>query len=329
MRNYIVAVGSLFNNTVVQRFDPETGVATRQIKVPLTYSAKGRWYSHLEAEKIIESPTPHEPTGETDVRAHSVRYTLPRTAFNLVGYNYDPTRKLNSLSKHVEIQEDTSSKEMKIQYQRVPYIFNFEVYGAFKETDDYLQWVEQTLPAFQPDLVVNVNDIPALSILHDATLTLTSVTPDIEYTGDREANIRAIFVQLDLELDGYLYQPTTTLKPIEKTFVSTFAMPTNFTEEDIIDGEVAERSATFSGEYQEIVFAAGSVVGDFQVHEIFYEGDLENTATKRGSVVEWDSGTRKLTVASLDVFESGDIIRGPKSAAVGTVNTYEPNITRT
>jgi len=84
IRKAIIAFGTIFNNIVVQRKNSE-GEYVQSLRVPLAYSTKQKFLA-----RIASIPT-------TDPASTAI--TLPRIGFEITGLNYNPTRKINVLTK--------------------------------------------------------------------------------------------------------------------------------------------------------------------------------------------------------------------------------------
>ena len=88
IRKAIIAFGTIFNNLVVQRKNSE-GQFAQSLRVPLAYSTKQKFLAR------IASVTTTDPA--------STAITLPRIGFEITGLNYNPTRKINILTKNVAV----------------------------------------------------------------------------------------------------------------------------------------------------------------------------------------------------------------------------------
>ena len=86
IRNTVIAFGTIFNNINIKRLD-SSGNPLQNIKVPLSYSPKEKFIARLDQQSSL--------TGSDS----SVAITLPRMAFEITGYSYDATRKLNKNQK--------------------------------------------------------------------------------------------------------------------------------------------------------------------------------------------------------------------------------------
>ena len=82
IRNTVIAFGTIFNNVNIKRTD-SSGNPLQTLRVPLSYAPKEKFLARLDAQQDL--------TGDDS----KVAITLPRMSFEITGYSYDPTRKLN------------------------------------------------------------------------------------------------------------------------------------------------------------------------------------------------------------------------------------------
>ena len=148
IRNTVIAFGTIFNNIHIKRLD-SSGNPLQNIKIPLSYSPREKFIARLEQQANL--------TG-TD---SSVAITLPRMAFDITGYSYDASRKLNKNQKRGVVTTNADTTKLNTQYSPVPYDVSFQLGVFTSNSDDGLQIVEQILPYFQPDYTVTM-----LSLIH-------------------------------------------------------------------------------------------------------------------------------------------------------------------
>src|ERR1700678_791841 len=87
IRKYIGSFGALFNNLHFTRTAPNS--TTKTIMVPITYGPKEKWVYRTK-----QDPMP----GVDD----QIEMLLPRMSFELLGYQYDNARKLQSTGRSVK-----------------------------------------------------------------------------------------------------------------------------------------------------------------------------------------------------------------------------------
>jgi hypothetical protein len=86
IRKCIVGFGSLFSDIYIDRRegDSVTGAVIQRLQVPLAYAPKEKWIVRLDQDPSLEN---------------HVYTTLPRMSFEIIGYNYDPQRKVNRMQQ--------------------------------------------------------------------------------------------------------------------------------------------------------------------------------------------------------------------------------------
>ena len=94
IRNTVIAFGTIFNNVNIKRLD-SSGNPLQNIKIPLSYSPKEKFLARLDAQQDL--------TGDDS----KVAITLPRMSFEVTGYSYDGTRKLNKNQKITKVTTKT------------------------------------------------------------------------------------------------------------------------------------------------------------------------------------------------------------------------------
>lgn len=194
--------GSVFNEIKISR----TG--GKLILVPIAYSVKRK--SEVRND---QNPDPN-----------AVRYKmqLPRMGFKLTGLRRDSDRSLSKYAPLIKSGVDRSTvTQLPVQYNRVPYVFSYNLSVKTKTIDDMLQIIEQILVSFNPTLRVTVIDNPDLAQDSSVTIKLleSSIDDITEGTFDGEEVLES---SLNFELEGYLYLPTISSKIIRKVTVNTF-----------------------------------------------------------------------------------------------------------
>jgi hypothetical protein len=200
IRKLTIAMGTMLNNIHLQRRD-NTDTVVQDFVVPLSYASKQRFLAKLRKEVASQGP--------------GVSIVLPRISYNLENFQYDSTRKKNSLGKR-RTPNPLDADLIKKMYNPVPYNFNYVVNIAVKNTEDGLIILEQILPYFNPEFNVTINDIPDLNIKTDVPITLSDVSYDDTFEGALIDDFRAITWTLSFQMKGYLYPPITDSAIIKK-----------------------------------------------------------------------------------------------------------------
>ena len=208
LRKCIIAFGSLFNDIYITRKNA-SGTDSQSLKVPLAYGPKQKFMVRLEADPNLDQ---------------KVAITLPRIGFEIAGFDYDPSRKLNRIIKRKKVANtsDKALKQMSTQYSPVPYNLNFELFVMTKNSDDGIQIVEQILPFFQPEYTVTINEVPEMAVIRDVPIVLNNIGYEDTYTGSFTER-RAIIYTLNFTAKAYVYGPVTTAKPITKAEATIYA----------------------------------------------------------------------------------------------------------
>ena len=208
LRKCIIAFGSLFNDIYITRKNA-SGTDSQSLKVPLAYGPKQKFMVRLEADPNLDQ---------------KVAITLPRIGFEIAGFDYDPSRKLNRIIKRKKVANtsDKALKQMSTQYSPVPYNLNFELFVMTKNSDDGIQIVEQILPFFQPEYTVTIKEVPEMSVIRDVPIVLNNIGYEDTYTGSFTER-RAIIYTLNFTAKAYVYGPVTTAKPITKAEATVYA----------------------------------------------------------------------------------------------------------
>lgn len=205
-RKAIVAFGLMFNNMFVRRRD-STGNIAQTLKVPLAYAAKSKMLA-----RILQTPVPEN---------QQYNVLLPRMSFEVIAYEYDGARKINSINTLKNVTSEFSANRI---FGPTPYNITINLYAYTKNQDDGLQLFEQIVPAFNPDFNVTVNYIPELGIKHDLPIILNSVTYDDDYEGDM-TNRRMIIWTYTFTLKLYYYGPVERQEIIRTAIATVFNDP--------------------------------------------------------------------------------------------------------
>ena len=209
IRNTVIAFGTIFNNVNIKRLD-SSGNPLQNIKVPLSYSPKEKFLARLDAQQDL--------TGDDS----KVAITLPRMSFEITGYSYDATRKLNKNQKITKVTTNADTTKMNNQYMPVPYNVNFSLNVYTANSDDGLQIVEQILPFFQPDYTVTMIEDTTMDTKRDIPFILNSVDYEDSYTGSL-TSLRRIIYTLQFTAKVYLYGPISTSAIIKKVSADLYS----------------------------------------------------------------------------------------------------------
>ena len=210
IRNTVIAFGTIFNNVNIKRTD-SSGNPIQTLRVPLSYAPKEKFLARLDAQQDL--------TGDDS----KVAITLPRMSFEITGYNYDGSRKLNKNQKLGRVTTNADTTKLNTQYSPVPYNVNFSLNVFVANSDDGLQIIEQILPFFQPDYTVTmILDNTYMDTKRDIPFVLENVSYDDSYTGTL-TSLRRIIYTLQFTAKIYLYGPISQSAVIKKVSADLYS----------------------------------------------------------------------------------------------------------
>jgi hypothetical protein len=198
IRKYIILFGTLFNNIHISRTD-KNGQITMIERVPITYGPKDKMLT-----RVVQDP---------NIDRQTATYPLPMMAFEMTGFDYDGSRKLQTVNRIAVVDPDNADKN-KYQYVPVPYNIGFQLSILVKNAEDGNKIVEQILPYFTPDWTTSVHLIPEMNVNMDIPVILNRVNLEDVYEGDFKER-RSLVWTLDFTMKGYLYGPVKSKKIIK------------------------------------------------------------------------------------------------------------------
>jgi hypothetical protein len=183
----VTAFGTLFNDIQIRHFDDNENPVSI-LKVPLAYGPIQKFLARIE----------QSPDGN-----RKIALTLPRMSFEMVGIDYDSTRK-SSITQTFKSSKVVDGKAINNVFVPVPYNISFELNIISKLQDDVLQIIEQILPYFQPSFNVTVNLIPQINEKRDIPIVLNRIGFRDEYENDFSTR-RIINYTLNFTAKTYIY----------------------------------------------------------------------------------------------------------------------------
>ena len=219
-RKTIVAFGSLFSDIKIKRENADKSTS-QTVAVPISYAPKEKWLVRIEQDPTLENHT----------------YTiLPKLSFEITGFSYDPTRKMNR-SNYITCA-DSESGTMTRTYAPVPYNIDINLYALTKTQEDGLQIVEQILPYFAPEMTMSIKAVPDSNIIMDVPIILNSLDVNDEYDGDFQTR-RFITYTMNFTLKSWMYGPVSNAGVINKVYVNTDYVNMQF-DGDLETGTITE-----------------------------------------------------------------------------------------
>jgi hypothetical protein len=198
IRKCIVGFGTLFSDIYIDRKqgDSVNGTTIQRLQIPLAYAPKEKWLVRLEQDPDLTQNT----------------YTsLPRMSFEILGYNYDPARKVNRMQ---QIKCGDATGSVATMYTPVPYNIDMSLYILTKTQEDGLQIIEQILPTFTPEYTLTINAVPDMNVKLDVPIILNSVAVNDEYDGDFQTR-RFVTHTLNFQMKVNLFGPITDRNVID------------------------------------------------------------------------------------------------------------------
>lgn len=232
----IIAFGTIFNQINIRRLD-SAGNLSQSIRVPLAYSPKQKFLSRIA--QIPDATTRGE-----------VAITLPRMGFEILGFNFDPTRKISPVQKNLAVGSGQDANTFKRGFVSTPYDMQMGLYIFAKNQEDALQIVEQILPYFNPDFSVTVNDLPELGIKRDIKIVMDSVAFEDDYEGDfasRRSIIWTMTFTMKLNYYGFVADQGFIKKSIAQTYENIDMDGPHIRQTFEIQPTVATGTATVAG----------------------------------------------------------------------------------
>jgi len=211
IRKVVVAFASMFNDIYVSRKD-EGGTEIERFKVPVAYGPQQKFLRRLDR------------IGD-DFEKNQIRLEtyLPRIGFEITNFQYDSSRKLNTIQQTAAYYAGDRSKLYR-RYERVPYNVTFAVSIMSKTMDDALQIIEQVLPYFGPEYTFTLKAIDPTDQDVDIPIVFSSCTlqdgDDGSY-GDYSTR-KITLANLQFVAKMYLYGPVNKQGVITSSEINIF-----------------------------------------------------------------------------------------------------------
>lgn len=204
IRKAIIAFGNFFNNIHIDRFN-SSGQVVQTLKVPLSYAPRQKFLARISAEP--------------DPQHQNFQVLVPRMAFEMMGIEYDPARRVSLVQKNRALNSSTTT--LNTQYAPSPYNILVALYAYTKNQDDGLQIIEQILPYFNPDYNLNLKAIPTMNIVNDLPIVLNGITYEDDYENSFQQR-RSIIWTLNFTLKMNFFGPISQTGIIRTSIANTF-----------------------------------------------------------------------------------------------------------
>ena len=196
LRRYVVVFGTMFNDITLWRKDGVGEVA--KFKVPIAYGPKEKFLQRLNQDPDLN-------------RRAAIQ--LPRMSFEMTSFNYDGSRKLNTIGRSLG-RDPNNANQYRSVFNPVPYNIGFELSVFVKNVEDGLMIVEQILPYFTPEWTNTVRLVDDPVVERDVPLVLNSVSQTDTYEGSFEER-KVLIWTLNFTMQGYLFGPAVNKKLIK------------------------------------------------------------------------------------------------------------------
>ena len=187
IRKTIVSFGTLFNDIHIHHKNDSDNTIS-DMKVGLSYGPSQKFLAKIQQQAELSK---------------SVAITLPRMSFEMIGIQYDPTRKTGITQTFKACDDGGNVKKV---YMPVHYNITFELNIFSKLNDDVLQIIEQILPFFQPSFNLTIDLVDSIGEKRDVPIVLDSIDFQDDYEGDF-ATRRALIYTLRFTAKTHLFGP--------------------------------------------------------------------------------------------------------------------------
>lgn len=192
LRKYIVLFGTLINNIEIDR-ENSAGTVVQSIRVPVNYGPSQKYLTRTQ-----EDPT----------LTRQVAIQLPRISFEMTGFNYDSSRRLNPTRKFSQTTTG-SVNTIKSVFTPTPFDINFQLSIMVKNEEDGLRIIENIIPFFTPEYTVSIKLLDDMDMPFDIPIVFQGFSTEDTYEGDFETR-RAIVHTLEFVVKGYLFGPVSS-----------------------------------------------------------------------------------------------------------------------
>ena len=288
IRRYVIVFGTMFNDMVVHRRNA-AGTIVKRLKVPIAYGPRAKFLSRIKQDPTLTKPD---------------AISLPRMSFQIVGYNYDPARKLQTIGQMRSAVANTSLNGA--VYNPVPYNIDFELSIYVLNAEDGTMLIEQILPFFTPEWTNTMKLVDDIDLRMDVPVVLNTINTEDTYE-DAYENRRTIIHTLNFTMKGYIFGPVKNKDVILIANTRTF----------VIDGFSASLEGANSGPNAIVQLSAANAGTGYVNNQIvtFSNGIVNATA----SIVTNTTGS----ITSLSIQSGGNF------ANTSTIRTQIANTTTT
>ena len=173
LRKLVVGFGALFSNIDVAHTDPDGGNPIK-IRVPIHYASQEKFIQRLLQPSSITPGT-------------RIETQLPIISFMMNSISPDPSRRLGRFANNSNIN-GCQSTGSKIATQ-TPVNVSFNLFAYTRHTDDMLQIVEQIMPYFLPEHIIQLD---MNSVQSNLNIPITMISNNLSERYDGDLNSRRL-----------------------------------------------------------------------------------------------------------------------------------------
>ena len=270
IRKLTTAFASLFNNVVLIRYNPD-GSENQRIIVPIEFGDKEKYTKRLEGDPELYK---------------KIQILLPRMSYELNGFKYDSSRKLNTNNRN--FAPGLTADSALAQYNPVPYDFGFSLTIYTRNIEDGNQILEQILPYFTPDYSLKLNLVPEMGISKTVPIVLESVQPMIDSDGMFNSEVRTVMWTLTFNVKGFIFGAVKDVPIIKEANTNIISASISSKGDSTFDGVCC------SGNFSIAFNTLNDACKGFEEREIVYQGlNLENSYAS-AKVYNWDANNNVL-----------------------------------
>jgi hypothetical protein len=301
IRKLTTAFASLFNNIVLVRYNPD-GSENQRIIVPIEFGDKEKYTKRMEGDPELYK---------------KIQVLLPRMSYELTGFKYDSSRKLNTNNRN--FAPGLSADSALAQYNPVPYDFGFSLTIYTRNIEDGNQILEQILPYFTPDYSLKINMVPEMGISKTVPIVLDSVQPMIDSDGMFNSEVRTVMWTLQFNIKGFIFGAIKDVPIIKDANTSIVSTTISTKGDSTFDGVCC------SGNFSISFDMMPSVCRNYKNGEVVFQGlNLENGYAS-ARVYDWNANTNILMLNEVcGTFKLNQPIMGVDSLASKIPLTVNP-----
>jgi hypothetical protein len=242
-----------------------------------------------------------------------IQIVLPRMAYEMTGFSYDGSRKLNTNNKNFAMSPTGGASALSA-YNPVPYDFNFKLTIYTRNVEDGNQIIEQIVPYFTPEYTLKLNLVPEMNMVKNIPFVINGVEQIIESDGDFSSEVRTVMWTLTFTFGAVKDVPLIANSGINinNSAYTGDSVFSNF------DAEGACCSGNFSKSFTMMVGGCGN----YTRNEIVYQGRSLDYAYASGKVQEWDANSQTIIISAIcGDFKLNQPIVGTDSYAIHVPET--------